>query len=71
MRRAAHQLVDTPRVFDDPLALRILGADTTAELRKNLDREGNRVSRALRAFMAARSRFAEDALAQAVERGVA
>ena len=29
-RRAAHQLVDGGRVFADPLALRILGADADA-----------------------------------------
>ena len=25
MRRASHQLLDDPKVFDDPLALRVLG----------------------------------------------
>lgn len=70
MRRAAHQLIDRPRVFEDPLALRILGAVAAARLQNNLDRESSRTSRALRAFMSVRSRFAEDGLAQAVERGV-
>jgi methyltransferase (TIGR00027 family) len=70
MRRAAHQLIDSPRVFEDPLALRILGADAAGRLQNNLDRESSRTSRALRAFMSVRSRFAEDGLAQAVQRGV-
>jgi len=70
MRRAAHQLVDVPLVFEDPLALPILGHATAGWLEANLDRENNRVARALRAFMAVRSRFAEDALANAVGRGV-
>ena len=65
MRRAAHQLFDEPRVFDDPLAVAIAGgeserpADAAAAF-----------SRALRAFIAVRSRYAEDQLARAVERGV-
>src|SRR5262249_40747077 len=69
LRRAAHQLWDIPRVFDDPIALKILPADASAEL------AGSRLSdstpaRYLRAFMVARSRFAEDHLANAVARGV-
>jgi hypothetical protein len=34
--RAAHQLVDDPRVFDDPLALRIIGPDEEAIVRTSL-----------------------------------
>ena len=33
MRRAAHQLFDTPKVLDDPIALPILGEETQARLR--------------------------------------
>lgn len=61
-RRAAHQLLDRPLVFEDPLAVRIVGG--------RVDTKESPMSRALRAFMAARSRFAEDRLANAVERGV-
>jgi methyltransferase (TIGR00027 family) len=71
MRRAAHQLVDVPLVFHDPLALPILGHQTAGWLQANLDKEDTRVNRALRAFMAVRSRFAEDSLAGAVNGGVA
>jgi methyltransferase (TIGR00027 family) len=69
IRRAAHQLLDEPRVLDDPLALRIIGADAAAALRSDA-KENHAFARAFRAFMAARSRFAEDELARAVERGV-
>jgi O-methyltransferase involved in polyketide biosynthesis len=31
-RRAAHQLFDQPRVFEDPLALSIIGAEAAALL---------------------------------------
>lgn len=64
MRRAAHQVLDEPpRVFVDPLAIAIADRDTEAA-------PGSSYSRALRAFIAARSRYAEDQLAAAVERGV-
>ncbi len=69
IRRAAHQLLDQPRVLDDPLALRIIGAEAAEELRTN-PKEHHAFARAFRAFMAARSRYAEDELARAVENGV-
>jgi methyltransferase (TIGR00027 family) len=69
IRRAAHQLLDQPRVFDDPLALRIIGAEAEHELRSN-PKEHHAFSRAFRAFMAVRSRYAEDELARAVAQGV-
>jgi methyltransferase (TIGR00027 family) len=70
IRRAAHQLLDQPRVLDDPLALRIIGAEAADDLRFN-PKEHHAFSRAFRAFMAARSRYAEDELARAVSHGVA
>jgi len=69
IRRAAHQLFDHPRVLDDPLALRIIGDEAAEALRSN-PKENHRFARAFRAFMAARSRFAEDELARAVAQGV-
>ena len=69
IRRAAHQLLDQPRVLDDPLALRIIGSEAEDELRTN-PKEHHAFSRAFRAFMAARSRYAEDELARAFAHGV-
>jgi methyltransferase (TIGR00027 family) len=69
IRRAAHQLLDQPKVLDDPLALRIIGSEAAHDLRSN-PKEHHAFSRAFRAFMAARSRFAEDELARAVAHGV-
>lgn len=63
-------MLDAPRIFDDPLAVRILGPDATAALERDLANPTTRVAAALRAFMAARSRIAEDALADAYARGV-
>jgi methyltransferase (TIGR00027 family) len=71
LRRAAHQLLDHPRVLDDPIALRIIGPDQAEALRADpgaYDR--STFDRALRAFLVARSRVAEDALAAAVAAGV-
>jgi methyltransferase (TIGR00027 family) len=71
MRRAAHQLLDDPRVHDDPLALVILGEAQAAALRAEPGRlEGGPVAPVPRAFLAVRSRLAEDRLAQAVAAGV-
>jgi methyltransferase (TIGR00027 family) len=68
-RRAAHQILDHPRVLDDPLALRIIGCEAAAELRSD-PKEHPGFARAFRAFMVARSRFAEDELARAFAAGV-
>ena len=70
LRRAAHQMHDLPVVFDDPMAVAILGAAYAEELRRTPLREDRPFSIALRAFLVARSRYAEDNLRKAVERGV-
>lgn len=70
MLRAIHQLIDRPPVFDDPLAVRIIGKSAAAELRAGPDAEVAQQMAGLRAFLAARSRFAEDCLGEAMERGV-
>lgn len=63
--RALHQTLDHPIVFKDPLAVRILADIGTLENQCN----SYRLPR-LRAFVAARSRFAEDQLAQSFSSGV-
>ncbi|HEX4080693.1 MAG TPA: hypothetical protein VHX61_17665 [Rhizomicrobium sp.] len=40
MRRAAHQLLDRPLVFEYALALRIIGSDAETELRHGRDWHG-------------------------------
>jgi methyltransferase (TIGR00027 family) len=66
IRRAAHQLVDHPPVLVDPIAVKLIGQDYT----RDLERASHTVARDFRAYLAARSRFAEDHLAQAVAAGV-
>ena len=70
MSRAAHQLFDSPRVLEDPIAPRILGTKASLDLRADRKRYDGTLARHLRAFVVARSRLAEDALADAVGRGV-
>src|SRR5579863_2673473 len=69
LRRAAHQLWDRPRVFDDPVALRIIGPDEAAELARSKPEDPVPAHR-LRAFLVARSRYAEEQLADAFSREV-
>jgi methyltransferase (TIGR00027 family) len=71
IRRAAHQILDRPKVFDDPLALSIIGQEGSSALQPDLHQsEDTKQSLQLRAFYVARSRYAEDQLYLAVERGV-
>jgi len=70
MHRAAHQLFDHPRIFDDPLAVSIAGLDDASELRAERGRLQTPTARHLRAFMAVRSRYAEDQLSHAIGHGV-
>jgi methyltransferase (TIGR00027 family) len=67
IRRAAHQIMEQPRILDDPIAVRLLGPGFA----RDMERASHRVARDFRAFMAARSRYAEDRLAEAVANGVA
>jgi methyltransferase (TIGR00027 family) len=71
MRRAAHQLYDEqPLVFVDPVAVPILGREYLPEVERTQFKLNKPFSVSLRAFMVARSRYAEDLLAQAVANGV-
>jgi methyltransferase (TIGR00027 family) len=65
--RAAHQVLEQGRIFADPLALRILGVAAETIVRED---EQQPSRRRMRIFIAVRTRFAEDALAAAVDQGV-
>jgi methyltransferase (TIGR00027 family) len=65
LRRAVHQVLDQPPVLDDPIAIPLLGAQFAFDA----ERERHPYARAARAFMAARSRLAEDQLAIAASSG--
>jgi methyltransferase (TIGR00027 family) len=66
LRRAVHQVLDKPCVLTDPIAIPLLGS----EFRYDPARERYPIARAFRAFMAARSRYAEDRLAACVGEGI-
>jgi methyltransferase (TIGR00027 family) len=70
LRRAAHQIVDRPLIFEDPLAVLILGPEYREELRRTPDKDRRPFSAALRAFLVSRSRYAEEQLAHAYTHGV-
>jgi methyltransferase (TIGR00027 family) len=65
--RALHQLVDDPVVFADPLAVTILRPPE--DFQTHYIRNENAGQRSYRAYMSARSRYAEEQLAAAVDRG--
>ncbi len=68
--RAAHQLLDHPKILEDPLALRIIGAEAESKLRLSLARFQGPAQRAFRAGVMVRNRYAEDELARSLQRGV-
>lgn len=71
IRRAVHQLVDRPLIFEDPFALPIVGPAREQEIRDDPNRAGGgALGRALRAHLVIRSRVAEEQLARAVAEGV-
>jgi methyltransferase (TIGR00027 family) len=71
MRRAAHQIYDArPLVFEDPIAVPILGKQYLPEVERTATKLHKPFSVSLRAFLVARSRYAEDSLAHAVSQGV-
>lgn len=63
-QRAAHQLLDSGAVLDDPFAIRLLGEDENDVLRFAAAHPAASIGRL---FTAARSRIAEEALFAAVE----
>ena len=71
IRRASHQIYDRPPlVLDDPIAVPILGETYRVPLEDAAASIHDRFSLVMRAWVVARSRYAEDTLAQAVRLGV-
>jgi len=65
--RAAHQTLEGGRVFNDPLAVAILGADAEDAIAFSSAKPERR---GLRLFVAMRSRFAEDRAVRSIKNGV-
>jgi O-methyltransferase involved in polyketide biosynthesis len=70
IRRAAHQLLDSPRIFDDPLAVDLIPETSEQAILATADDHLRPMSTMLRSVFALRSRFTEDRLAEAALRGV-
>src|SRR5208282_4352387 len=69
--RAVHQLLDDePKILHDPIAVRLLDADVLQQIQSNPARAHEPLTKGLRAHLVLRSRYAEERMAQAVQRGV-
>lgn len=68
--RAAHQILEYPRILHDPFAIPILGRAGEARLRADLARYQRPRARSMRASMVLRSRYADDRFFAATRRGV-
>jgi methyltransferase (TIGR00027 family) len=70
VRRAAHQILDTPLIFQDRVAVGLVPDASEESIRANIAEHSSPVQTLNRAMFAVRSRFSEDRLAQAANRGV-
>jgi methyltransferase (TIGR00027 family) len=69
--RAAHQILDKPpRILDDPVSPLLVGPERLEAIRRNPDRVNSPAAAGLRSHVLVRSRYAEDRLHGAVDRGV-
>lgn len=68
--RAVHQLLDEPRVLDDPLSLPLLGSELAKAVSADPFPYNDPSARSMRAGIVARSLLSEDTLNAAVARGV-
>jgi methyltransferase (TIGR00027 family) len=71
VRRAEHQLYDFPHILEDPIAPWIVGPEAAISMMFGWWTAYLPASQYLRAFMAVRSRYAEDQLARAIASGTA
>lgn len=70
LMRAAHQLLDHPVVFEDPVALNIVGAKGRSEINQTEQKYKSALNSSLRAIVIARSRLVESELSMAVRQGI-
>jgi hypothetical protein len=69
-QKAGIHIIDNPRVFTDPLAVRVIGAESALALQADLQKYNVLPGAVfLRAFITARSRYTEEELDAAVVRG--
>jgi methyltransferase (TIGR00027 family) len=69
--RAVHQLLDCePKILEDPVSARLLDADVLQQIQSNPARTQDPLTKGLRSHVVLRSRYSEERMAQAVQRGV-
>jgi len=70
MMRAAHQILDGPVVFKDPIAVEIIGAQSVSDIQSRKRTLKTKLYSHLRAIAVARSSFVEAELSAAIKSGV-
>jgi methyltransferase (TIGR00027 family) len=70
IRRAAHQILDRPLIFRDPLAVGLVPEASEEAIRANIKEHATPFQTLYRSGWAFRSRFSEDRLGQAAARNV-
>jgi len=69
--RAAHQLLDSPRLIDDPLQLKVIAPERRDKLLADpSSHDRSPISKPMRAIVVVRSRIAEDEIARRYREGV-
>ncbi len=68
--RAAHQIIDRPRIFEDPVAVGLVPEASEKAIIDGVEDHKDPLKVLMRALFAFRSRFTEERLAQAAARGV-
>src|SRR5262249_60819639 len=68
--RAAHKLLDNRKIYEAPLALRIIGAKAESSLRLRLAQFQKPAEHAFRAAVMVRNRYAEDEMTRSIQSGV-
>ncbi len=63
-------MFDNPKIFEDPIALSIIGSQGISDIRKKKRKFESRIQKYLRAIVIARSRFVEDELSAAINRNI-
>src|ERR1700749_3351837 len=70
MRRAAHQLLDEPRILEDPIAVGLVPEASEQAILDGTEEHRAPLATLFSSLFAFRNRFAEDRLADAAARGV-
>lgn len=68
--RAAHQLIDDPPIYQDPLAVELLGEEEKRKVLADTSKFDDLVSRGLRVSLAVRAAFSEQEVGHAIGAGL-